>query len=53
MGIIASFKNLSDRSNKIHEVNTTDETRGKTPEEVFELSVPQAYFDRQLHTHHS
>ena len=53
IGNNASFENLSERNNTFHELNVKDRARGSTPDEVSELSVPEAHFDKQSHTHHS
>ena len=36
----------------VHVSNVNDENRNNIPDEVSELSVPEARFDRQTHTHH-
>ena len=53
VGITAPFDNVSKRNNTLHVFNTNDETRSKVSEEVKELSVPEAFFDWQPHTHHN
>ena len=50
--ITAPFENVSERNNTLHVFNTNDETRDNNPDEVIELSVPGAHFDRQSNTHH-
>ena len=52
VGINASFEKASENNNILHASNVNDETRHKIPDEVSELSVPEARFDRQAHTHH-
>ena len=52
-GINASFENASENNNKLNATNENDETRQNIHDEVSELSVPGAHFDRQLHTHHT
>ena len=49
-GINAFFENASQNNNTC---NGNDETRNNIPNVVSELSVPEAHFDRQTHTHHS
>ena len=53
VGIIASFENASGNDNTLGVSLVNDETRHNIPDEVSELSVPEAHFDRQPHTHHS
>ena len=53
VGISASFENASENNNILRVSNVNDETRQNIPDEVSELSVPAARFDRQTHTHHS
>ena len=50
--ITASFGNASENNKVVHISNVNDETRINSPDEVSELSVPEARFDRQPHTHH-
>ena len=52
VGISASFENASENNNILRVSNVNDETRQNIPDEVSELSVPAARFDRQTHTHH-
>ena len=52
IGIAGFFGNVSDRENTLHALKTNDETRDIFPEEVGELSVPEAHVERQPHTHH-
>ena len=52
IGITASFKNASGNNNVLHISNRNDETRDNFPEELSALSVPEARFQRQSHTHH-
>ena len=51
--VTASFKNVSERNNTFHELNTNDETRGNIPDKLSDLSVPRTHFDWQSHTHHT
>ena len=51
--IDASFENASKNNDTLDAWNVNDETRHNNPDEVSELSVPETYFDRQAHTHHS
>ena len=53
VGINASFENASGNNNILHVSNVNDETRHNIPDEVSELSAPEAHFKRQAHTHHS
>ena len=46
IGITALFKNVSERKNTQHVINTNDETRNILPDEVNELSVPGTNYDR-------
>ena len=50
VGINTSFENASGNNNTLHISNVSDETRHNIPDEVGELSVPEAHFDRQAHT---
>ena len=51
--INASFENASENNNMEQVLNENDETRNNIPDEVSELTVSGARFDRQTHTHHS
>ena len=51
--ITAPFGNESEPNNTLHLLNTNDETRNKTPDEVSELSDPDTHSNRQPHTHHN
>ena len=53
VGINASSENASGNNKVIHVSNVNDETRINIPDKVIELSVPDAHFDWQPHTHHS
>ena len=50
--INASFGKASGKNNVQQISNGNDETQNYTPDEVSELSVPEARFDRQTHSHH-
>ena len=52
VGINTSFENASGNNNTLGVSNVNDETRHSILDEVSELSVPEAHFDRQPHTHH-
>ena len=52
VGINASFENASGNNNTLHVSNVNDETRHNIPDEVSELSSPEAHFGGQAHTHH-
>ena len=52
VGINTSFENASENNNTLGVSNENDETRHNIPDEVSELSVPEAHFDRQARTHH-
>ena len=52
VGIITSFENASGNNNTLGVSNVNDEARHNIPDEVGELSVPEAHFDRQAHTRH-
>ena len=52
VGINASFENAPGNNNILHVSNVNDEPRHKIPDEVSELSVPEAHFNRQSHIHH-
>ena len=52
LGITAPFGNASENSNVLRISNVIDETPNNIPDEVSELSVPGARFDRQSHTQH-
>ena len=51
-GINTFFDDVSGNNNVLHVSNVNDETRNNFPDEVSELSVPEARFDRQTRTHH-
>ena len=53
VGINASFEIASGNNDTLGVSNVNDETRHNITDEVSELSVPEAHFDRQPHTHHS
>ena len=53
IGIQASFENASGKDNILHVSNVNDETRHNIHDDVSELSVPEAHFDQQAHTHRS
>ena len=53
VGINASFENASKNNDILDVSNVNDETRHNIADEVSELSVPEAHFDRQPQTHHS
>ena len=50
--INASFENASENNNIQQVLSGNDETRNNIPDEVSELTVSGARFDRQTHTHH-
>ena len=52
MGTNASFENASENNNTLGITNINDETRHNIPDEVSELPVIGAHFDRQPQTHH-
>ena len=52
VGINISFENASGKNNTLGVSNVNDETRHNIPDEVSELSNPEAHFDRQSYTHH-
>ena len=52
VGINASCENASGNNNTLGVSNVIDETRHDIPDKVSELSVPEAHFYRQPHTHH-
>ena len=52
VGINVSFENASENNNKLNATNENDETRQNIHDEVSELSVSGALFDRQPHTLH-
>ena len=52
VGINASSENASGNNDTLGPSNINDETRHNITDEVSELSVPEAHFDRQPHTHH-
>ena len=53
VGINASFESASENNNIPRVSNVNDETRQNIPDDVSELSVPEALFDRRPHTHHT
>ena len=53
IGINAPFENVSDRDKNFHDLNVSDETRGKVPDEVSVFPVPGTHLDWQTHTHDS
>ena len=53
VGINASFENASEINNIQQVLKGNDETRNNIPDEVTELTVSGARFERQTHTHHS
>ena len=53
IGIIAPFENASENNNVLHISKVNDETRNIIPDEVSDLSVLEARFDRKPHTHHN
>ena len=53
VGVNASLENASRNNDTLDVSNVNDETRHNIPDEVSELSVPVAQFDRQSHTHDS
>ena len=52
VGINASFENACGNNNILHVSKVNDEIRHNIPDEVSELSAPEAHFNRQAHTHH-
>ena len=46
-GVTARSESVSERTSKLHVLNTNDETRNSFPDKVIELSVPGAHFHRQ------
>ena len=52
-GINASFENAFENNNKQQVLNGNDETQNNIPDEVSELTVSGARFDRQTHTRHT
>ena len=52
VGFTSLFENASGNNNVLHISNGNHETRNNIPDEVKELSVPEARFDRQTHIHH-
>ena len=52
VGINASFETASENNNMQQVLNGNDETRNNIPDEVSELTVSGAPFDRQTRTHH-
>ena len=53
VGINASLENASRNNDTLGVSNVNDKTRHNIPDEVSELSVPEAHFVRQPHTHHN
>ena len=53
VGIDASFENASENNNMQQVLNGNDQTRNNIPDEVSELTVLGARFNRQTHTHHT
>ena len=53
VGINAPFESASRSSDTLGVSKVNDETRHNIADEVSELPVPEAHFDRQPHTHHS
>ena len=53
IGITAPSENVSQRNNTLHVLNTKNETRKKTPDEVSEVLVPDTQFGRQPHAHNT
>ena len=52
VGNIVSFENASGNNNALHVSNRYDEIGNNVLDEVSELLVPEAHFDRQTHFHH-
>ena len=52
VGINAPFESASGSNDTLGVSKADDETRHNIADEVSELSVPEAHFDRQPHTHH-
>ena len=53
VGNNTSFENASENNNTLRVSNVNDEARQNIQDEVSELSVPEARFDRQPHPHHT
>ena len=53
VGIDTPFENATGNSGTLGVSKVNDETRHNITDEVSELSVPEAHFDRQPYTHHS
>ena len=53
VGINAPFESASGSNDTLGVSKVNDETRHNIADEVSELSVPEAHFDRQPQTHHS
>ena len=53
VGINASLENASGNNNILQVSNVSDETQHNVPDEVSDLSAPEAHFNRQAHTHHN
>ena len=53
VGINAPFESASGSKDTLGVSKVNDETRHNIADEVSELSVPEAHFDRQPQTHHS
>ncbi len=53
LGINTLFEIASGNNNTLHVSNVSDETQHNVPNEVGELSVPEAHLDRQALTHHN
>ena len=51
-GINASFESASGNNNMQQVLHGNDDTRNISPDEVSELTVSGARFDRQTHAHH-
>ena len=52
VGVNASFESASENNNKQQVLNGNGETRNNIPDELGELTVSGARFDRQTNTHH-
>ena len=53
VGIDTSYENASENNSTLGVSKVNDESRNNITGEVSELSVPEAHFDRQPHTHHN